>query len=121
MPFKQGFAFRIRGSTLPSSDFPSTPCPIFFQIGGLAVGLHIRFAEVSRGGVRLVFSVGTAAHETNRRSLLDEAYKLAFTQQFKNKDISEGGSKGIILLNKTQTLAEAKRQAPLAFKAYIDK
>ena len=36
---------------------------------------------------------------TNIGSMFEENYNLAFTQQRKNKDIPEGGSKGVILLN----------------------
>ena len=36
---------------------------------------------------------------TNINSMFEENYNLAFTQQRKNKDIPEGGSKGVILLN----------------------
>ncbi len=36
---------------------------------------------------------------TNVGSMFEENYNLAFTQQRKNKDIPEGGSKGVILLN----------------------
>lgn len=33
----------------------------------------------------------------NQRNLFDENYGLASTQALKNKDIPEGGSKGVIL------------------------
>jgi glutamate dehydrogenase len=36
---------------------------------------------------------------TNVAQLFDENYNLALTQQRKNKDIPEGGSKGTILLS----------------------
>ncbi|KAL8455316.1 hypothetical protein Emag_000900 [Eimeria magna] len=90
------------------------------EIASKSVGFHVRFADVARGGVRVVQSVGTVAYERNKKTVLDEVFKLAFTQQFKNKDISEGGSKGIILLNKARTLHEAQQLTPMAFKAYVD-
>ncbi len=36
---------------------------------------------------------------TNIGSMFEECYNLALTQQRKNKDIPEGGSKGVVLLN----------------------
>ncbi len=39
------------------------------------------------------------AFAANLGSMFEENYNLAFTQQRKNKDIPEGGSKGVILLN----------------------
>ncbi|XP_026193662.1 glutamate dehydrogenase 2 [Cyclospora cayetanensis] len=120
MNSKCGFAFRFSGAFLPASDFPVLPYSVFFQVASKSVGFHVRFADVARGGVRVVQSVGTVAYERNKRTVLDEVFKLAFTQQFKNKDISEGGSKGIILLNKAKTLPEAQLLTPMAFKAYVD-
>ncbi|KAL8271215.1 hypothetical protein Esti_004876 [Eimeria stiedai] len=120
MHLKCGFAFRLSGTFLPASDYPVLPYSVFFQIASKSVGFHVRFADVARGGVRVVQSVGTVAYERNKKTVLDEVFKLAFTQQFKNKDISEGGSKGIILLNKARTLHEAQQLTPMAFKAYVD-
>ncbi|KAL8432302.1 hypothetical protein Efla_000886 [Eimeria flavescens] len=120
MHTKCGFAFRFSGEFLPASDYPVLPYSVFFQIASKSVGFHVRFADVARGGVRVVQSVGTVAYERNKKTVLDEVFKLAFTQQFKNKDISEGGSKGIILLNKAHNLKEAQQLTPMAFKAYVD-
>jgi glutamate dehydrogenase len=47
--------------------------------------------------------------------MFDESYGLAHTQQFKNKDIPEGGSKGVILLD-----AQHQDKGRLAFEKYID-
>ena len=54
-------------------------------------------------------------YSINARSLFDENYNLANTQQRKNKDIPEGGSKGVILLD---VLHQDK--ARVAFEKYID-
>jgi glutamate dehydrogenase len=51
----------------------------------------------------------------NVRSVFDENYNLANTQQRKNKDIPEGGSKGVILLD-----AEHQDKPTVAFQKYID-
>ena len=46
-----------------------------------------------------VKSASAQAYSTNLGGLFDECFSLASTQQRKNKDIPEGGSKGIILLS----------------------
>ena len=48
-------------------------------------------------------------------SLFDEAYNLAATQQRKNKDIPEGGSKGAILLS-----MDHQDKGVSAFEKYVD-
>ena len=47
--------------------------------------------------------------------MFDENYNLANTQQRKNKDIPEGGSKGVILLDD-----QHQDKAKVAFEKYID-
>ena len=47
--------------------------------------------------------------------MFDENYNLANTQQRKNKDIPEGGAKGVILLDYDQ-----QDQPTIAFEKYID-
>lgn len=47
--------------------------------------------------------------------MFDENYNLANTQQRKNKDIPEGGSKGVVLLD-----ADHQDKPTVAFQKYID-
>lgn len=54
-------------------------------------------------------------YSINARSLFDENYNLANTQQRKNKDIPEGGSKGVILLD-----VDHQDKTRVAFEKYID-
>lgn len=54
-------------------------------------------------------------YSINARSLFDENYNLAHTQQRKNKDIPEGGSKGVILLE-----VDHQDKSKVAFEKYID-
>ncbi len=72
---------------------------IFYCIGAEFRGFHLRFADVARGGIRMVKSASPQAYAANLDGLFNECYSLASTQQRKNKDIPEGGSKGVILLN----------------------
>lgn len=78
--------------------FPTLPYGIFFIKGMHYFGYHIRFKDLARGGLRTVLTERPefVAHERNQ--IFSECYNLALTQQFKNKDIPEGGAKGIIFL-----------------------
>jgi len=78
-------------------------------------GFHLRFRDIARGGIRIVKSRSREAYAINARSLFDENYNLANTQQRKNKDIPEGGSKGVILLDFPH-----QDKATVAFEKYID-
>jgi glutamate dehydrogenase len=82
-----------------SKKFPEPPYAVFFFKGMHFIGFHIRFKDLSRGGLRSVYPshLEQIAHERN--NLFTECYQLAFTQHLKNKDIPEGGSKGVLFLN----------------------
>jgi len=81
----------------PASLYPEVPYGIYLVCGRDFMGFHTRFRDVARGGIRLVLSRDKTTYECNFATLFDECYNLAFTQQYKNKDIPEGGSKGVIL------------------------
>lgn len=88
---------------------------MFLVISSEFRGFHLRFRDISRGGIRIVKSRSSEAYAINARSLFDENYNLANTQQRKNKDIPEGGSKGVILLD-----VRHQDKARVAFEKYID-
>ncbi len=79
--------------------FPQLPFAIFFMKGMYFIGFHIRFKDLSRGGLRTVFPEKLEQMRVERNHVFSECYNLAYTQQKKNKDIPEGGAKGIILLD----------------------
>lgn len=87
----------------PKSLYPETPFGIYLVMGRHFHGFHVRFREIARGGVRLVRSRDPTAYSKNNASLFEECFNLAYTQQLKNKDIPEGGSKGVILLDCRET------------------
>eukprot|EP00931_Biecheleriopsis_adriatica_P003747 TRINITY_DN105516_c0_g1_i1.p1 TRINITY_DN105516_c0_g1~~TRINITY_DN105516_c0_g1_i1.p1 ORF type:complete len:1172 (-),score=218.17 TRINITY_DN105516_c0_g1_i1:95-3181(-) len=103
--FKQetpgAFAFRLNPAVVlkdrPASLYPEVPFGIYLVVGRNFIGFHTRFRDVARGGIRLVLSRDKPGYERNFANLFDECYNLAFTQQNKNKDIPEGGAKGVIL------------------------
>ncbi|MBU6148635.1 MAG: NAD-glutamate dehydrogenase [Verrucomicrobia bacterium] len=81
-----------------NSKFPELPFGIFFFSNKNFIGFQIRFKDLSRGGLRTVaLPKEQTSWEIN--NVFQECYNLAYTQQKKNKDIPEGGSKAIIFCN----------------------
>lgn len=87
-----------------SKKFPELPYAIFFIKGMHFFGFHIRFKDLARGGLRTVFPEYTERMVLERNTVFTECYNLAYTQQMKNKDIPEGGAKGIIFLKPYERL-----------------
>jgi len=114
-PTKVALSFRLDPSFLPESEYPRRLYGMFLVISSEARGFHLRFKDVARGGIRIVKSRSKEAFSINARNLFDENYGLASTQQRKNKDIPEGGSKGVILLD-----AKQQDKTCEAFEKYID-
>ena len=112
---KAALAFRLDASLLDPIDYPERPFGIFYLIGKEFRGFHVRFKNIARGGIRLVRSRNEEIYDLNSDFLFDENYNLAATQQSKNKDIPEGGSKGVILLH-----LDSQDKAESAFRNYID-
>lgn len=84
--------------------FPELPYGIFFVKGMYFIGFHIRFTDLARGGLRTIFPQKMEQMLWERNNVFSECYNLALTQQKKNKDIPEGGSKGVIFLEPYQRL-----------------
>jgi len=79
-------------------------------------GFHLRFRDVARGGIRIIRSANPAVYNRNLESLFSENYGLAYTQNKKNKDIPEFGSKGTILLNPDSA---AQNNPYISFQKYV--
>ncbi|KAF2032092.1 NAD-dependent glutamate dehydrogenase [Setomelanomma holmii] len=114
-PTKVAISFRLNPVFLPPSEYPQPLYGMFLVIGSEFRGFHLRFRDIARGGIRIVKSRSQEAYSINARSLFDENYNLANTQQRKNKDIPEGGSKGVVLLDFAH-----QDKARGAFEKYID-
>lgn len=112
---KTSLAFRLEPGFLDQIEYPISPYGVFMVIGSEFRGFHIRFRDVSRGGIRLVRSRDEETYDQNSDFIFDENYNLAATQQKKNKDIPEGGSKGTILLD-----IKSQNKSDIAFKKYVD-
>lgn len=114
-PTKVALSFRLRPDFLPEHEYPQPLYGMFLIISSEFRGFHLRFRDISRGGIRIVKSRDKEAYASNARSLFDENYNLANTQQRKNKDIPEGGAKGVILLDISH-----QNKTSVAFEKYID-
>jgi glutamate dehydrogenase len=101
---KTAFAFRLDPLYLDSAPFdrkkifPELPFGIFFIKGMHFIAFHIRFKDLSRGGLRTVYPKRKERMLAEWNTVFTECYNLAYTQHKKNKDIPEGGAKGIIFL-----------------------
>lgn len=115
---KAALSFSLNGGFLDSEDFPEDPFGVFFMVGRQFTGFHVRFRDIARGGIRIVRSRTADAWSRNVDTIFEENYNLASTQQRKNKDIPEGGSKGIILMNPEAAATAAS--AENAFRGYVD-
>jgi len=112
---KVSIAYMYDPEFLNKVDYPVTPFGVFHVVGRELRGFHVRFRDIARGGIRIVRSVNYQTYLNNSDFIFDENYSLALTQQRKNKDLAEGGSKGTILLRWGFTDKMA-----VAFKKYID-
>ncbi|MBN8216505.1 MAG: NAD-glutamate dehydrogenase [Spirochaetes bacterium] len=97
LPQKNALAFRMKRGFLAGMDYGGEPHGVFFIVGRNFLGFHVRFKEIARGGVRIVRSPTIEEYARNGATLFEECYHLASTQDKKNKDIPEGGAKGILL------------------------
>ena len=103
---KQALAFRLDPKYLSSLDSaftadlpPQTPFRITFFFGRFGVGYHIGFSDIARGGWRTIITGNRDDYVTNTDTLFREVFVLAHTQHLKNKDIYEGGSKMVVVLD----------------------
>lgn len=112
---KVALSFRLDPTFIDTRGYAEVPFGVFFVVGSEFRGFHIRFRDIARGGVRIIRSANKTTYDQNSASLFEENYNLAYTQQQKNKDIPEGGSKGTILLT-----LDHQNKAEVAFRKYID-
>lgn len=132
---KQALSFRIDPAYLSElgegyrSDLPpSLPFRVTFFSARNGAGYHVGFSDIARGGWRTVITQSPDDLVAAGTTLFREAYVLAHTQHLKNKDIYEGGSKLVMLLDASNyrrkgddsvTLALYKLQYAVA-NAFLD-
>ena len=118
VPEKHALAFRLDPAYLDdlaeefTADLPKDrPFRITFFVGRNGSGYHIGFSDIARGGWRTLITQGRDDYITNANTMFRENYVLAHTQHLKNKDIYEGGSKLVAILNAhPEEEAESVRQ-----------
>ncbi len=103
---KQAFSFRLDPAYLAElgpetiGDLPAaTPFRVTFFYTRYGFGFHIGFSDIARGGWRTVICRTHDDFETNAATIFRENFVLAHTQHLKNKDIYEGGSKLVMLMD----------------------
>ncbi len=106
VPEKHALAFRLDPVYLEelgsdfTSDLPAErPFRITYFYGRYGSGYHIGFSDIARGGWRTLITQGRDDYVTAANTLFKENYVLAHTQHLKNKDIYEGGSKMVAVLD----------------------
>eukprot|EP00605_Chrysophyceae_sp_TOSAG23-4_P000106 GSChrysophyteH1.ASY1.ANO1.116.1 assembled CDS len=112
---RYSFALRIHPQLLVPDNKPM-PFGVFFACGRNFQFFHNRFRDISRGGLRVVTPPNTEQHGVESSRVFHECYGLSWAQQLKNKDIPEGGSKAVCLVNtprldSPQTRYQASRTA----------
>jgi glutamate dehydrogenase len=103
---KQALAFRLDPAYLAelgeefTADLPAeSPFRITFFFGRNGIGYHIGFSDIARGGWRTILTRSRDDYATGANTLFRENFVLAHTQHLKNKDIYEGGSKMVAILD----------------------
>jgi glutamate dehydrogenase len=84
------------------------PFGTVFVFGRFFSAFHNRFRDIARGGMRLVTPSSVDQHALESARHFDEVYGLSFAQQLKNKDIPEGGSKAVVLIDSPSVPADQK-------------
>ncbi len=108
VPEKQALAFRLSPEYLRrlghefTADLPeSMPFRVTFFFSRFGYGYHIGFSDIARGGWRTIIARNQDDAITAANTLFREVYVLAHTQHLKNKDIYEGGSKMVLVMDAT--------------------
>ncbi|WP_167590418.1 NAD-glutamate dehydrogenase domain-containing protein [Oceanidesulfovibrio indonesiensis] len=102
LPGHHCLAFRFEPEFLKTvgamNDGDELPYGVYFVHGPDSLGFHVRHRATARGGLRVVPTRKQEQFELESNRLFTEAASLARAQQFKNKDIPEGGAKAVVLL-----------------------
>jgi glutamate dehydrogenase len=89
MPDRYALGLRLDPKIMisPEDDPRTLPFGIIFTHGRRFNAYHVRFRDISRGGMRLVTPSSSELFALESIRQFDECYGLAFAQQLKNKDI----------------------------------
>lgn len=117
VPEKQAISFRLDPAYLTelgqefTADLPQAkPFRVTFFFSRNGFGYHIGFSDIARGGWRTVIARNPDDLITNANTLFRENFVLAHTQHLKNKDIYEGGSKLVLVLDASDLMRANERE-----------
>lgn len=98
---RYSLGLRLDPRIMENKENPRAEIPygIMFCHGRRFNAFHVRFRDIARGGMRLVTPLSEEQHALESARQYDECYDLAYSQQLKNKDIPEGGSKAVNLID----------------------
>ena len=120
---RYALSLRVDPTIMVPADTPAHKIPfgVFFCHGRNFNAFHCRFRDIARGGLRIVTPLTADNHVLSSANQFDEAYGLSYAQQLKNKDIPEGGSKAVVLVNSPAISSFHKEFAMRkAVKAFTD-
>ncbi|MCB9663798.1 MAG: hypothetical protein H6732_06780 [Alphaproteobacteria bacterium] len=95
---RYGLALALDPAWLLGPEHTQVPFAVLYGHGDGYRGFHVRFRPIARGGLRVVAPRTADQHALETERHFDEVYGLAFAQELKNKDIPEGGAKGVLLV-----------------------
>ena len=99
-PDRYSLALRLDPrAMIPEENGDPMPFGVIFASGRNFTFFHNRFRDVARGGMRIVTPPNSEQHALESTRVYSECYGLSWAQQLKNKDIPEGGSKAVCLVN----------------------
>lgn len=121
-PERYALSMRLNPTIMfPQGTDKPIPFGLIFSHGRHFNAFHNRFRDIARGGLRIVSPQNSDQYALESSRQYDEVYNLSYAQQLKNKDIPEGGSKAVVLVN-TPTIPASTRQFALrkSVKAFVD-
>ncbi|RYG70422.1 hypothetical protein EON64_00215 [archaeon] len=121
-PNRYALSMRVNPAImLPEGSNKPMPFGVIFSHGRHFNAFHNRFRDIARGGLRIVTPHNSDQFALESSRQYDEVYNLSYAQQLKNKDIPEGGSKAVVLVN-TPAIPSAARSFALrkSVKAFVD-
>jgi len=118
---RYALAFRLDPMLMVGPGQERLPFGTIFVHGWLVDAFHNRFQNIARGGLRIVSPASAEQYSVESSRCYDEVYGLSYAQQLKNKDIPEGGSKAVVLVDVvTISLARKAMVLRMAVKAFTD-
>jgi glutamate dehydrogenase len=121
-PDRYALSMRLNPAIMfPANTDKVMPFGLIFGHGRHFNAFHNRFRDIARGGLRIVTPQNSDLYALESSRQYDEVYNLSYAQQLKNKDIPEGGSKGVVMVN-TPVIPPAARPFAMrkSVKAFVD-